>query len=106
MRSQTVSGGAGTSLHVIDTGNSRGRPILFIHGFSQCSLAWTRQLSSDLGNDYRLVAMDLRGHGLSGRPQEYSQSQVWADELYATIQSMNLDRPVHNGLSSVRVVLL
>ena len=82
MRSQTIVGGGGTPLHVIDTGNPRGRSIIFIHGFSQCSLAWNRQLSSDLGNDYRLIAMDLRGHGLSGRPQEYSQSQLWADDVH------------------------
>jgi pimeloyl-ACP methyl ester carboxylesterase len=106
MRSQTISGGAGTSLHVIDTGNSRGRPIVFIHGFSQCSLAWTRQLNSNLGNDYRLVAMDLRGHGLSGRPQEYSQSQVWADDVHATIQSLNLERPVLSGWSYGPLVIL
>ena len=70
MKSHRITGGGGTELHVVETGNSSGRPILFIHGFSQCWLNWSRQLSSDLAEDYRLVAVDMRGHGLSDRPRE------------------------------------
>ena len=65
MENHRITGGGGIRLHLVETGNSRGRPILFIHGFSQCWLAWSRQLNSDLADDYRLVAMDMRGHGLS-----------------------------------------
>jgi non-heme chloroperoxidase len=69
MTSHTFTGG-GTSLHLVETGNARGRPILFIHGFSQCWLAWSRQLTSELAARHRLVAMDMRGHGLSDKPRE------------------------------------
>ena len=58
MHTHRIIGGGGTQLHVIETGNPKGRPILFIHGFSQCWLAWSRQLKSDLADDYRLIAMD------------------------------------------------
>jgi pimeloyl-ACP methyl ester carboxylesterase len=57
-------------LHVVETGNPRGRPILFVHGNSQSWLTWRRQIASDLANDYRLVALDLRGHGQSDKPRE------------------------------------
>ena len=60
MRTQTVTGGGGCRLHVEETGKREGRPILFIHAFSQCRLSWTRQLHSDLEDDFRLVALDLR----------------------------------------------
>jgi len=40
MKTHTITGGGGTPLHLIETGNPTGRPILFIHGFSQCWLAW------------------------------------------------------------------
>src|SRR5205823_5473755 len=30
-----VTGGNGVRLHVVETGNPAGRPILFVHGFSQ-----------------------------------------------------------------------
>ena len=59
MKSHRITGGGGVQLHLVETGNSSGRPIFFIHGFSQCWLAWNRQLSSDLAKDYRLVAMDM-----------------------------------------------
>src|SRR5512132_4641132 len=55
-RSHRVSGGTGVVLHVDETGNHEGRPVLFVHGFSQCRLAWNRQLGSGLGRDLRLVA--------------------------------------------------
>lgn len=76
MKSSIVTGGAGVRLHVTETSNPSGRPLLFIHGFSQCALAWNRQLHSDLGDTFRLVAFDLRGHGLSDKPREgYTDSQ-------------------------------
>ena len=43
----SVSGGGGVQLHVVETGNPGGRPILFIHGFSQCWLSWRPQMDSD-----------------------------------------------------------
>jgi pimeloyl-ACP methyl ester carboxylesterase len=30
-----VTGGGGARLHVVETGNSGGRPLVFLHGFSQ-----------------------------------------------------------------------
>ena len=32
MKSHRVAGGGGTQIHLVETGNPRGRPILFIHG--------------------------------------------------------------------------
>ena len=42
MMHHTITGGGGLQLHVVETGNPSGRPILFIHGISQCWLAWSR----------------------------------------------------------------
>ena len=60
MLNHKITSSDGTRLHLVEAGNSKGRPILFIHGISQCWLTWSRQMSSDLADDYRLVAMDLR----------------------------------------------
>src|SRR6266536_2839847 len=94
MKTRRVLGGGGVQLHVVETGNPRGRPIVFIHGISQCWLAWSRQISSDLADDYRLVAMDLRGHGLSEKPREgYNDSRLWADDVSAVIRALSLNHP-------------
>ena len=77
MTHHTITGGGGVQLHLVEAGNPSGRPIVFIHGISQCWLTWSRQLNSDLANHYRLVAMDLRGHGLSEKPHDgYADAKV------------------------------
>jgi non-heme chloroperoxidase len=107
MKTHKVAGGGGLRLHVIEGGNPDGLPILFIHGFSQSSLAWSRQLDSELARDHRLVAMDLRGHGLSDKPRDaYGDSRLWADDVRAVIDALNLDRPVLCGWSYGALVIL
>jgi non-heme chloroperoxidase len=100
MKHHKITAGGGIQLHLVETGNSNGRPIVFIHGFSQCWRAWGRQLNSDLADDHRLVAMDMRGHGLSDKPREgYSDSRLWADDVKAAITALRLDHPILCGWS-------
>ncbi len=100
MKTHRVTGGGGIQLHVEEAGNRRGRPILFIHGFSQCRLAWDKQMQSDLAKDFRLVAMDIRGHGLSEMPRgAYGDSRLWADDIHAVIQTLRLEEPILSGWS-------
>ena len=107
MKSHKITGGGDVQLHLVETGNSSGRPILFIHGFSQSWLAWSRQMNSDLAGDYRLVAMDLRGHGLSDKPREgYTDSKLWADDVNAAMQALSLDHPILCGWSYGPLVIL
>jgi len=99
--------GAGVDINVDETGNPSGRPVLFIHGISQCRLAWRRQLFSELQRDLRLVAMDLRGHGGSQRPvgNDYADSRVWADDVHGVITALGLDEPILCGWSYGGVVI-
>jgi non-heme chloroperoxidase len=107
MKTHGIAGGGGVRLHVVETGDPGGRPILFLHGFSQSWLAWSRQLDSELARDHRLVAMDLRGHGLSEKPRDaYGDSRLWADDVHAVIDTLNLDRPVLCGWSYGPLVIL
>jgi pimeloyl-ACP methyl ester carboxylesterase len=101
-----VRGGGGTELHVEETGNRGGRPVLFIHGLSQCRLSWHWQMHSDLGDELRLVAMDLRGHGLSNRPVDgYGDPSLWAEDLHAVMTALDLERPILCGWSYGGVVI-
>jgi pimeloyl-ACP methyl ester carboxylesterase len=85
----------------------RGRPIVFLHGLSSCWLTWSRQLCSDLTTDFRLIALDLRGHGLSEKPRDgYADSRLWADDINAVIEALRLDRPVFSGWSYGPLVIL
>ena len=107
MKAHKIAGGGGVQLNVVEHGNPQGRPILFIHGASQCGLQWGRQMDSTLARDYRLLAMDMRGHGLSDKPREgYNDSKVWADDVNGVIYALNLDYPVLSGWSYGPLVFL
>jgi non-heme chloroperoxidase len=88
----------GLTLFAQSTGNPDGPGIVFIHGYSQCHLAWRRQMAAPaLAAEFRMVAYDLRGHGLSekpGDPARYRDDRVWADDLAAVIAAAGLRRPV------------
>lgn len=107
MQSHKVTGGEGAQIHVVETGNPQGRPIVYIHGLSQCWMAWSRQLNSDLSQDHRLVATDMRGHGLSDKPvQGYDDTKRWAEDINAIIETLSLRDPVLCGWSYGGLVML
>jgi non-heme chloroperoxidase len=57
-------------------------------------------MTSNLADTFRLVAMDMRGHGLSDKPREsYIDSRLWADDVRAAIQALDLDHPILCGWS-------
>jgi len=98
----TVEGGGGLQLHVREWGKADGPPILFIHGWSQNHLCWDKQYESALAAEFRLVACDLRGHGMSEAPlgpEHYTDGELWADDVAAIIDQLGLDRPVLVGWS-------
>jgi pimeloyl-ACP methyl ester carboxylesterase len=102
MKVHSVRGGGGLRLHVREWGNPDGTPILLIHGWSQNHLCWARQYDSALAGEFRLVAYDLRGHGMSEAPLEaehYTDDRLWADDVAAILDALALDRVVLVGWS-------
>jgi pimeloyl-ACP methyl ester carboxylesterase len=102
MKAHVVRGGGGLRLHVREWGPADGPPILLIHGWSQNHLCWVRQYESALVDEFRLVAYDLRGHGMSEAPLEpghYTDGKLWAADVAAIIEELHLDRPVLVGWS-------
>ena len=107
MKHHTVIGGGGTRLHLVEAGDPSGPSILFLHGCSQSWLTWGRQMRSELASRYRLIAMDLRGHGSSERPRDgYDDSRLWAADVDAAIRELELDRPILCGWSYGPLVIL
>jgi len=102
MKTHSVIGGGGVRLHVREWGKSTAPTILLIHGWSQNHLCWRKQYESKLTEEFRLVAFDLRGHGMSDAPKEqenYTEPQLWADDIAAIIMQLGLERPVLVGWS-------
>jgi pimeloyl-ACP methyl ester carboxylesterase len=108
MKRHTVPGGASLRLHVREWGQADGPAILFIHGWSQNHLSWAKQYDSSLADEFRLVAYDLRGHGMSEAPLEpehYTDERLWADDVKAIIEQLGLDQPVLVGWSYGALVI-
>lgn len=59
----------GLQYHYIDEG--AGETLLFVHGNPTWSFAW-RNFIKDLSSDYRVIAVDHIGCGLSDKPQQYN----------------------------------
>lgn len=92
----------GVSISAQEWGNPSGAEILFIHGYSQSYLSWSRQFSSELAKSFRIVTYDIRGHGSSDKPlgsEYYRDHRRWADELKAVMEQAKLKKPVLVGWS-------
>ena len=80
-----------------------------IHGWSQSHLCWSKQCDSALNDDARLVAIDLRGHGMSDAPapmDQYTDGDKWADDIAAVIDQLALNRVILVGWSYGGYVIL
>lgn len=97
-----VTGAGGARLHVPEFGRPDAPPLLLVHGWSQSHLSWAHQLAGPLAGRFRIIAPDLRGHGLSDKPGDaasYDSSAPWAGDFAAIIAQLGLQRPVAVGWS-------
>lgn len=79
---------AGLRYHYLDEG--AGEPLLMVHGNPTWSFYW-RNLIRDLRSDYRCVAVDHMGCGLSDKPEPYPYSlDTHIDNLCRLIESLDL----------------
>lgn len=78
---------------------SGDQTFIFVHGWTCDHSYFAPQADFVLGNGYRAVSVDLRGHGESDKPTgDYSIAQ-FADDTAHVIRSLGLDRPVAVGHS-------
>jgi pimeloyl-ACP methyl ester carboxylesterase len=91
----------GVRMHV-DLAGTEGAPaIIFLHGFAQSLEAWEEQFNGAL-DAFRLVRVDLRGHGASEKPESpesYTEGARWAGDVAAIIEHFNLVKPILVGWS-------
>ncbi|HYD87389.1 MAG TPA: alpha/beta hydrolase [Vitreimonas sp.] len=91
--SRYVDLSSGVRMHYRDEGQSAGAPtLLLIHGFSASLHTWEPWVAR-LSDTYRIVSLDLPGHGLTSAPADYSASiEVFRDEVHAFTTAMGLQR--------------
>ena len=87
----------GVRIAVRDGGNPDGVPVLFLYGIAQSLHVWDSVFAGPLARDLRLIALDLRGHGDSDKPESdaaYVPGNRLGEDLFDVIQSLGIDRPV------------
>lgn len=79
----------GASLHVRVGGN--GPAVVLIHGFGDTGDMWA-PLASVLARDHRVVVPDLRGMGLSSRPEGGYDKKTQAADIRAVLDKLGIDK--------------
>ncbi|QSE79564.1 alpha/beta fold hydrolase [Rhodococcus koreensis] len=76
----------GTPLVYSVTGDPDARALVLLHGWAQSSKCWGAGVLDELAARYRVIAVDLRGHGYSGAPAaDYDDSAIWAGDVDAVL---------------------
>lgn len=104
----TVQSSDGVVIAVEETGNPTGQPIVFVHGLLGSRINWDKQTTDPDLQKFRLITYDLRGHGLSGKPDDaeaYKDGHRWVDDLAAVLKESKAKNPVLVGWSLGGVVL-
>jgi len=82
----------GVRAHVREQGNPDGIPVVLIHG-SMGSLQVWEGWARELGQQARLISVDLPGHGLTGAwPRDEYTVEAYADFIEVLVDTLNLDR--------------
>ncbi len=85
-------------LHYTRTGGGKP-PLVLAHGVTDDGLCWL-SVAEALADEYDVIMVDARGHGLSDPPADDRYGPVeQAQDLHAVIQELRLERPAVLGHS-------
>ena len=75
-----------------------GQPVVFVHGFPLNRTMWQPQVAA-LSSTFRIVTVDLRGHGDSDAPLWRYRIDDFVDDILAVLDDLRLPRVSLVGLS-------
>lgn len=83
-------------LHYEEYGH--GAPVLLVHGLGSSTRDWEYQIP-ELARHYRVIALDVRGHGRSDKPRERYSIRGFAEDVAALIEYLQLPQVHLVGIS-------
>ena len=93
----------GIDLHYRVTG--AGEPLVLLHGFGSCAAEWASTADA-LAKSYRIIAIDLRGHGQSTNPSGRFTHRQSAEDVRALLDRLGIKQARAAGFSSGGMTLL
>ena len=88
----------GLRVHYAESGDARGTPVVFVHGWPDSWFSFSRVLPL-LPATLRLVAYDQRGFGESDHPDSGYTIPSFAADLVALLDALDIERAVLVGHS-------
>ena len=85
--------------------NGEGRAIICVHGLTANCRCWDTMAAS-LAPSYKVIALDLRGRGLSEKPPEGYCVEQHCRDIEAVIENLGIERPVLIGHSLGALIVL
>jgi pimeloyl-ACP methyl ester carboxylesterase len=82
-----------------------GKPLLLLHGFGGCTQNW-HPFTAELSEHYRLIVVDLRGHGYSTNPDNKFTHKEAANDVFLLLEKLGIDDFSAMGMSTGGMVLL
>ncbi|MFB6353079.1 MAG: alpha/beta fold hydrolase [Halobacteriales archaeon] len=91
--SRVVETDAAGRVHFLEAGDPDGDPVLLLHGITEPAATWL-PMAPALAGDYRLVAPDMPGEGLSAKPTDRGRDLRAAATAYLAdlLDALGLDR--------------
>jgi len=92
----------GITLAYIDTGDPTGPPVVLIHGYTDNARDWVPMLPY-LSKRFRLILVDLRGHGKSSKPECCYTRLDFAYDIKLLLDALSIRRAdvVGHSLGSI-----
>jgi non-heme chloroperoxidase len=90
----------GTEIFYKDWGPKDAQPIVFHHGWPLSADDWDNQLMFFLGEGYRVIAHDRRGHGRSTQTDAGNDMDTYAEDVKALVAALDLRHAIHIGHST------
>lgn len=81
----------GLRFHYVDGGREDAPALIFLAGYPQSSVAWY-DVMEQLGDRYRILAIDLPGQGDSDKPVDGYDTETVARRVHGLVRSLGLGR--------------
>src|SRR5215471_13298856 len=86
----------GVRVHYQEKG--AGAPLVLIHGYTSSTFAW-KDVFDPLSQQFRVIAVDLKGFGFSGKPEGDYTRGAQADLVVRLLDHLKVDRAILCGSS-------
>ncbi|HVF30641.1 MAG TPA: alpha/beta fold hydrolase [Pyrinomonadaceae bacterium] len=88
----------GLTMNYVEMGNAVGTPVILLHGITDSWVSF-REVLPAIGRNFKVYALDQRGHGDSDRPETGYAMKDFAADVAAFMDAKNIKKAIVVGHS-------